>query len=374
MSIFDNEPDANAQGQGDQPTDVFSDGFQMMEEDGGLIQPSNLFENQSFSEEQNQQPPAAPVIGGVGDPNPQGTPAPEPKVKFEDELVDKYSKKPNDGELSNEELIQKLQERGYSAPEKVEEKSEDFVENQELQRLNNELQNAENFLSKSDDEVVLLKSRDDIAKKYTSLGKAHLIGTEDFDIDVEAQVDEISVSETQKKLFADNVRNGIENYKGTIEQQKSILNTKRQEKKDQAIAQNRLKLQGSIENIVSGGKFLGIDVNAEQAQAIYGEITSGEFTKTINSNPDLVAKFAFFIKNQEAIESAFGGATYGQGVKDAVSAIRDKGSQTSKSPISQAINSSNAQGGTNRLASWKLPVIEEDKNKPEEQRYVAGRV
>jgi hypothetical protein len=382
MSDFINDQGDNSQGQGDSPFNVFSDPFQMMEEDGGLIQPSSFFENQAPAAQPDQQnepnPQApvvtAPVIGGVGDPNPAGTPNPEPKVKFDDELVNKYAQKQSTDELSEEELIQRLQQKGYSAPVKEEEKSEDFVENQELQRLNNELQNAENFLKQPDAEVIRIKSRDELIKKYQSLGKAHLVGTEDFEIDLEATVEEITQSEHQAKMYAESIRNGIATYKNNVEAQKQNLNTKRQEKRDQAVAQSRLKLQGSLENIVSGGKFFGVDVNTEQALEVYNEITSGEFTKTVNSNPDLVAKFAFFTKNLEAIESLLGGATYGQGVKDTVTAIRDKGTQQSRSPISAAINSSQAQGGANRLDSWKLPTIEDDQKQPDTTpKYVAGR-
>jgi hypothetical protein len=381
MSDFENNQGDNSQGTGDSPFNVFSDPFQMIEEDGGLIQPSSYFENQApiqpdSQNESNLQPSAthAPAVNGVDNPNPAGTTNPEPKVKFEDELVNKYAQKQSTDELSEEELIQRLQQKGYAAPVKEEEKSEDFVENQEFQRLNNELQNAENFLKQPDAEVIRIKSRDELIKKYQSLGKSHLVGTEDFEIDLEATVEEITQSEHQAKMYADNIRNGIANYKNTVEAQKQNLNTKKQERRDQAIAQSRLKLQGSLENIVSGGKFFGVDVNAEQAQEVYNEITSGEFTKTVNSNPDLVAKFAFFTKNLEAIESLLGGATYGQGVKDAVTAIRDKGTQQSRSPISAAINSSKAQGGANRLDSWKLPTIEDDQKQLDATpMFVAGR-
>lgn len=382
MSELDNNGAAAAdQNQGYDPFDVFNNApIPMMTEDEGLIKPYNPFvdpvtepaapsepivpENKNQQQQQNQNQ----------DDNQQNQDS-EEGFNFKDEIVEKYSGQGKDEKQTIEQAMQLLKEQGFNV-EKPDNNSPDHQENLEFERITGQINYAKDFLNKSDDEVIKEKVYTDLSKKYSDFGKGNLIGSEEFNDDVEMELEQISASSVQKKMYADNIRNNVSSFLKGQEKAKEQIIQNREDRNMKAIAEKRRNLQSSIQNI-SKSKFLGLDVNPEQAQEVYNDITSGNFTKTINENPDLVAKFAFFIKNLESIENNLSGATYGEGVKATVDAIRGNKAQQSRSPIHQAL--SNAQGGNvDKLSRWRDSEIEPQEQPPVqnqgfEKPYVAGR-
>ena len=363
-----------SQGQSDNPIDVFNEQIPLMSEDDGLIVPSSFREENIFDDPappaENQAPASANPIDQSQNPAGGENPfSPEENI-FKDELVEKFAEK-KENSFDPDEAIKKLQEQGFVV-EKKEIESEDKLEQAELQRLNSEYQSAQEFLTKSNDAIITEKLRNDLAKEYRDYGKGHLINTEEFEIEVESKFERISENETTKNMYADNIRRGIQQYAEGVKEKTKEISDKKELRFKQQLASKRKNLQGAIGGLMKT-KFLGFDVNAEVANEIYQDITSGNFTKEIEANPALIAEFALYKKNREAIMQSFGGATYGEGVKAAVDAI-NKGGTATKSSLQQAVTgSSNAQGSISRRQAWQMPEIEDSNERKPAQEIVAGR-
>lgn len=361
-----------SQGQSDNPIDVFNEQIPLMSEDDGLIVPSSFREENIFDDPAppaENPAPANPIDQSTNSTENENPFAPEENI-FKDELVEKFAEK-KENTFDPDEAIKKLQEQGFVV-EKKEIESEDQLEQAELQRLNSEYQSAQEFLTKSNDVIITEKLRNDLAKEYRDYGKAHLINTEEFDIEVESKFERIAENETTKNMYADNIRRGIQEYAEGVKGKTKEISDKKELRFKQQLAAKRKDLQGAIGGLMKT-KFLGIDVNAEVANEIYQDITSGNFTKEIEANPALIAEFALYKKNREAIMQSFGGATYGEGVKAAVDAINKSGTAT-KSSLQQAMTgSSNAQGSISRRQAWQMPEIEDSNERKPAQEIVAGR-
>lgn len=371
-----------SQEMGSDPFAVFNEAIPLVDEDSGLIEPS-IFENQTNEpapaeqqapanpSAQGQQAPTNPINPAVPGSENQNQTAEENRLSFNDELVDKFSGNKDDFDV--DEALNKLKEKGYEVAKKSD-VPEDQAEKVEYERLQSEYSNATAFLQKSNDEIIQNKVRDEIAREYAATGKSHLIGTEEFTIDVSEKVERINENDLTKKLYVDNVKNQIQAYANGVKDKISQADVKVEQKRKQSIAQERVKLQGEIQTIVTD-KFFGIEISNDEAVEIYNEITSGEFAREVNSNPKLVAEFALFKKHRETIGQSLVGATYGEGVKAAVDQINRGQVPATKSPLQQAMSSSsNAQNTVaNRRSLWQTPVEENVKQEPAAKQKVVGQ-
>lgn len=369
-----------SQESGQDPFAVFNEPIPLATEDDGIIGISNDNEEDLFSPaptgtQTQQTTEPAPAAAAAENPNPTEN---ENEFNFNDELVNEFGSKEKNA-FDADTAIKELQKQGYNV-QKFQPTDENQAEAAEYQRLENEYNNASLFMNKSDEDVILDKVRDDLTREYEAWGKQHLIGTQEFNEEVEDKIYKISENPTQKELYANNVRNSVQRYIDQVSEKISVFNEKREQKLKSEIAQGRKNIQEAIRGYMTD-KFLGFDVTPEEAQSVYTEITSGEFTKQVNSNPKLVAEFALFIRNKEKLSQAFGGATYGEGVKAAVDAINKGSVSATKTSLQQAMTgSSNAQGtAVSRRQAWSLSNIEESGQSPQQApvatqpRVVAGR-
>ena len=69
-----------------------------------------------------------------------------------------------------------------------------------------------------------------------------------------------------------------------------------------------------------------------------GEIRFGPTFFSLNSNPEIIAEVAFYVKNRDSIKENFGKATFGEGVKATVDAITGKNAQQTPTSLNNAMN------------------------------------
>ena len=299
---------------------------------------------------------------------------------FNDDLVDEFAaEKVEKAGLTEEELIAQLKEKGYNV-NKEETVPEEESQRVEMQRLNDEYANAIAFINKSDDEKISEKVKSDLAREYATLGQGHLVGGEDFEYEVQQKINKISENEVTKNLYTENLTKGIQAYADGLKNDQQKITDAAVEKEKRETAERRFNLQSSIKTIAAT-PFMGITVTPEMAAEVYQHVTSGDFTKEVNNNPTLVAEFALFKQNKEAIMANVGGATYGEGVRAGVQSIVNGRTQTSRPSLQNAMASpSNASGSqVTRRQAWQTPVIEKTEQSPAApiqtpgSNYVAGR-
>jgi hypothetical protein len=296
------------------------------------------------------------------------------EFRFSDEDIDKenFENKEKENDDDEEKLIARLKEKGFDVSKK-ETVDLSKVQQEDLKRIDSFLSEANTFLKQNDEVIVREKLKSDLARTYQAAGKGNMIGSEEFDIDLEVEYTEYEDSSTLRKLFADTVRRDLKDLVTENENKKNTIISDKEKSEKEKITGNRLKVQDSLKEIMKSG-ILGLQVDSERAQKIYDKVRSGEFSKTINSDPSLVAEFATYYEYREELIGKFGGPTYGEGVKAAVDAIAGDNKNATKSPLQNAMNidSSKGQGGLKSgRSAWNMPVVKEEDMK---DRRTAGLV
>lgn len=360
--------------------DVFNEQIPMISDDDGIINSNqDIIDSWDLPEAADESLHQEDIIDEniFDDP-----PAPlEDESIFEDPLVDEFTKDEDkeDLGLTKEAMIAKLKEEGYHVS-KEETLPEDQVDRIELNRLSEEQKAALEFVNKTDDEKIDQKVRDDIAKEYLSLGRQDQIGGTDYEYDVSLKIERINQNEATKQMYADNITKGVQAYADSLDGKKQEIIAKQETKIKRETAERRSNLQSSLKQYLNK-PFMGLDVTQEMAVNAYNEVTSGKFTEEINNNPTLVAEFALFKQNREAIMANAGGATYGEGVKAGVESIINGKTHTSRSSLHQAMTTSSKASGPEvlRRQAWSMPVVKESTEQAPVApiqtpgSYVAGR-
>ena len=363
----------------------FNEPIKMMEEDSGMIVPNSVILEQQAQDwsEAEKTDNSQHQAGTTSEESTTETETTEddPFANiFNDDLVDEFAaEKVEKAGLTEEELIAQLKEKGYNI-NKEETVPEEESQRVEMQRLNAEYDNAIAFINKSDDEKISEKVKSDLTREYASLGQGHLVGGEDFEYEVQQKINKISENEVTKNLYTENLTKGIQAYADGLKNDQQKITDAAVQKEKRETAERRSNLQSSIKTIAAT-PFMGITVTPEMAAEVYQHVTSGDFTKEVNNNPTLVAEFALFKQNKEAIMANVGGATYGEGVKAGVQSIVNGSAQTSRPSLQNAMASpSNASGSqVTRRQAWQTPVIENTEQTPAApiqtpgSNYVAGR-
>ena len=312
----------------DAPVSIFDQPFEIQEEGDDLI-PVNHYKNNDTEENNNQLPPI-------------------PSIENTEENTLDFNKKPEvaEGQKTEEQLIKELQEKGYDikspgASENIDTRSD------EIKQLQFHISQGETLISQNDDSLIKEKFTDDLKRKYTTNKMEHLIGTEEFNLELEADIEELNENRFNKKIVADNIRRDVSSYMNERKQKlENITGSIKAENQASANA-NREKLQSQFTNYHKEG-FMGIDIPAHIAEETYRDVVSGEFNKKIKNDHDLVAQFALFTKLQETFAEKLGQPTYGEGVKAAFDQINKSGNNGVRNPLA-AMSSNNGGSGAQGL-------------------------
>lgn len=373
MSEIDNQAGAFAQQNNERsaetdPFSMFNEPINMDDDDGDDIPIQDDFF--SFNANDNQ--------GSEENPDDNNQEAQEQTQEndvdlvFDDEIVEEQ--KNSDENKTDEELIALAAKRGLvlKKEEVVDVNAERTIE---LQRLNQSVSNMESFLNLSDEQVVKEKIKAETTRRYIQENKQHLIGTEDFEMELEAEYSQVSEHNSLFKIYADNVRREVQSGLDANKAKVSSINEEIESENKKALTEKRTSLQSSLKSIYQSGIF-GIKLTPEESKEIYNSIISGDFSKTVNNDPNVLAEFATYQKFRQQIISKLGGPTYGEGVKAAAEKLNGGALQT-ETPLASAIRNSSQSATTtgdnnNRKKAWSNGTVAQPTNPSQEKVVVAG--
>lgn len=295
----------------------------------------------------------------------------EVKESFiKDEEIEKLEPK-EEKEEDTQALIEKLKARGIEVKQPEEQTPQSEIERQKLNRIDGFIKLAEEFLQQDDISVIKDSLINEVTIKYERLGKKDLIGTEEFDTEVEMELSEYENNPRAAKSFADNIRLSISEKINLNKAEKENINKSKIEAENLKRLEERKIIRDTISKF-NKQKLFGIEATQEILQSVYNSIVSNDITKAVNSNPEILAEIAFYVKNRDSIKENFGKATFGEGVKSIVDEISGKNSQQSAASLSNAMNvKSNGTGNLGKRSLWSDEIVVEEK--PENKStFVAG--
>ena len=271
------------------------------------------------------------------------------KNAFDDlETDDKGQAKP-DAEEDTDALIAKLEAKGIKV-QKPEESNEEVEFNTKLQQAETAIKMANDFINLPDKEIVFEKIKNDLANKYHQVGRGSEIGQDQFQLELEAEMDQYDGNTAMLKIYADNIRNTVKsNSLSKAVSEKEALVSERRTKIEGQIKENDVKLKTAF-NEFHTKSFFGMEVSKEMAQETFDYIKTGQLSKEIKQSPQLLAKVALFLKHEKQISEKLGSPTYGEGVADVVKQFTSDAKDTSR--ISAAMQSAGAGQGTGKVRDW----------------------
>ena len=310
---------------------------------------------------------------------PANTPAPENQganpdgdLVFKDELL--QQQEAAEENKSDDELKALLEKRGYKV-DKPQEQDVNAQRNQESVRLTTVISDAEKFLTLAPEVIAREKVRADLSREYQRTGRQNLINGEEFQLDLDSELEQYTQNPALLNIFANNVKTEVQNVIDKSKNDKEKIDNEINTETKKILIEKRTGYQNSLKAIHKSGIF-GVKPTAEEANEIYNSIISGEFTKAVNSDPNLVTEFATFRKFREQINSKLGGPTYGEGARAAAEAING-GPLKTETPLSKIVQNTNqgvSSGGTNnRRESWKAETVKvENPDDVNKNKIIAG--
>lgn len=285
---------------------------------------------------------------------------------FDDEAVidDKSKTTPDEDEA----LIEKLKAKGFKI-EKEDVVNEDEVFQRNLAQAETAIAQAQKFIELPDTKMVSEKLKWDLAEKYRKVGKEHLINSEEFEIELEAEVDSYSSDDRMLKIYADNIRRDIKDgvLSKSIKTKQDLIDSQTK-KIEGEIESKKTELKKSFNQIFEKG-FLGMNFEKKDIQEAFDYISTGKFSKEIKDDPNSLAELALYRLNREKIVSKIGGPTYNEGVADAVQALEGK-DKSSTSHISNAMRTQAGKGGEESISSKWSSVLAPDSEKLKDKEVI----
>ena len=354
-------------------TELFNEAIPVQSEDSGLIPMRfNFYDDGNHDDDDDEPENANADANAYSDANAD---ADELENVIKDEELDKLdlSKNQPKDEESVEELIAKLKEKGIEVKTPEAKVPESEIEKQKIERIDNFLQLAEDFLKQDDISVIKDSIINEVTQKYQRLGKQDLIGSEDFDLEVGMELSEYENNPRASKIYADNIRLSISEKINLNKSEKNKILSAREESEKAKRLEERVKIKETISKF-NKEKLFGMEATPEILQDVYNSIVSNEISKIVNSDPEIIAEVAFYVKNRDSIKENFGKATFGEGVKATVDAITGKNAQQTPTSLNNAMNgkSSNTSGNFNKQSLWGDEIVKPEEVTKTVSSYVAG--
>ena len=297
---------------------------------------------------------------GTGEAGTGENPQDAMKNAFDDlDTNPKQEAKTDDADEDTEALIAKLEAKGIKV-QKPEESNEEVEFNKKLEEAETSIRMANEFINLPDKNIVYEKIKNDLANKYHQVGRGSEINSEDFNLELEAEMDQYESNAAMLKIYADNIRNQVKsNSLARAIQNKESLVKEKSEKIERAIKENDTKLKTAF-NEFHTNSFFGMEVSKEMAQETFNYIKTGQLSKEIKQSPQLLAKVALFLKHEKQISEKLGGPTYGEGVADAVKQFTSDAKDTSR--ITAAMQTAGASQGTGKVRDWSSTLSEDSED------------
>jgi hypothetical protein len=300
--------------------------------------------------------------------NPQGQQDPPPAdevIVFDDNL------ETLEGESEEDKIIKELTAKGYVV-NKQEEIPLDEQFREKLKVIDSVIAKANEFISLPNVEICREKIKTDKANFYRTTGRESMIGSEEFNIDVDAEAERFVDDPAFAEIYANNVRREVK---------EGILKQKQEEKDgvtkeidsayNSKVTENKSNLQASLTKIYKEG-FAGQKFTQEELNVVYKNVISGNFSKQVKDNPDALIELALIQAYKEKIlGKTAGGPTYGEGVKAAVDALRGK--EATRSPLGVAIDkSANANSRTGAYKRDWSDIVDMNEESMKGKKVIGG--
>ena len=297
---------------------------------------------QPAGEEQNGAPGQPGEGGQTGGPEGgQGTQA--PVIDFNDPLVQQVTQETTE---NPDDLIAKLKAQGYEvnkADDPMTEKTD------QISQLNSKIQEAQNFLNKPVAERLQYGLRNKLQEEFKRSRREHLIGTPEFENELQEELENLNASGMiAQSNFLSVIDNDVKSFMQDLTGKKNSLQGEVDKVTRDRQAQNRQNLQKSLTGFVQGG-FLGQEIQPDVAKRAYERITSGSLQKDVNSDHNLISKFALFLELEASLGEKLGQPSYGEGVHAAKEHLKNGDlSKTVQNPLDKAMRSGVGAGGTSQ--------------------------
>lgn len=249
-------------------------------------------------------------------------------------------------EFKVDDAIKQLQSMGYNISQ---EQDPLRVKEHEITQLDSIIANMTNALEESDEVLCRESVYEELAKQYKREGRQNEIGGESFKLEVEAGMEEFKYSDRLMKLQANATRNLIKSFINEKTQEKEKIKSEVTQAREKEINENRTALKSTFTKY-NNQKLFGQSVDQGTLIKAYQSITSGNFTKEIETNKDLQAEFAIYLQLRSNLQQS-GGGTYGEGVAAAVNALNGK-TQPTPSSLMNTVSRPGAGGIADRIARW----------------------
>lgn len=292
----------------------------------------------------------------------------EEPINFGEEVESEENKTVD---LSDDELIERLKEKGFEVRKNEESNPADSYL-QERDRLEASISQVDHALQLPDEQLIVSKLRNDLADEYQRTGRQNEINSSDFNDEVQDQLDEMS--DMTRRLYLENIKEKLERFKLSHTTQLNEINERERNRVNQIVEKNLNELNTSLTKIHKEGNFLGIPVSEKDLREVHADITSNKLSKVLSSSQEIIADVALFLKYRDQIKSSITGATYGEGVKAAVDALRNGQQSGSRSPLATLIEKSERTDGSGNGKSFNSHWAPEVVASPEERKpkHVAG--
>lgn len=270
-------------------------------------------------------------------------------------------------ESDEDKMISELKAKGYN----VEKTDTDSVEKQFETRLNHLdglITQANDFIKQPHLAVVTEKVKTDKRTYYKSIGKEASVGSPEFNLEVEAELDRYKDDPVLTQIYADNIRNEVRNgvlAKAVEDKQK--LDSEIGEKIKEREAKTMESFQAAFKEHFEKG-IMGVTFSNDQINEAYSFVLSGKLAQVTKDNPSILTELALIHLNRERFAEKLGGPTYGEGVRAAAAALTSDDKK--RAHLGTAVQKGSAGSGNSGFKSDWSDVVPTEEIK--EQR-VAGR-
>lgn len=284
-------------------------------------------------------------------PNGAATPAAEKPNENDIDFEDKETKTEDQDTFKAEEAIEKLKALGYNVGKDGEQVDPSQLKINEINTINATVSNLQKFIQQDDMALCRQKVTQDLLAKFKAENRNVDPNSEEFKLELAAEMQEYEYSPKMAALEAKAIRNDLKDYIAQEEGKRDKIQKEIEDETAEKTKTHRVELQTAFKTYV-GKTLFGQKIEPDTVKKAYNKITTGDFAKMVNSSKDIQAKFALFVELQEQIEAS-GGGTFGEGAAAAVNAINGKPGPVSKTSLDKTLQRSSA-GNTlaDRYASW----------------------
>lgn len=157
----------------------------------------------------------------------------------------------------------------------------------------------------------------------------------------------------QLDSMAETLRANLLSQKDKVETQVTSIDKKREDSEKATVAKNREDLEVALSNIFVNKTFYGAEVKKEDVLEVFKDITTGKFHDRVNSNQEMIAQFAMFVKFKDVISKRANMPTQSDNTKREFSILKQEQGKNSRSVVNAKGTSASGNPSDNLRAFIK---------------------